>query len=302
MVIESTQMIGVRIASNLLLLLMAALAFYYALLSMPMRKRRWRSMKISTLSNGNKRSQSAAKLLWIRLDRPSMEMRKQLLVGSGIRLDIIIYETMRRMLIILLTVLTLTGYLAFHEPVLTLFINPIYVIASSLVCLIFIVFDRKVLLQLKERRSHRIVTEIYLINHQLLYYSGSKMNLHAKLSRCLLQTRTLRPSFQLLLNEWYQDAEAAIYRFKKRLGSDEAYSFGETLNALRLGEHEDYYDLIRQRIKDYKEKIELSREGKKEAVSYVLFVLAGLPILNTFRVFMYPWIVEGQQLFNSING
>jgi hypothetical protein len=33
----------------------------------------------------------------------------------------------------------------------------------------------------------------------------------------------------------------------------------------------------------------------------VLFVLAGLPIMNTFRVFMYPWIVEGQQLFNAIN-
>jgi hypothetical protein len=302
MVIESTQMVGIQIASNLLLLLMGAIAFYYALLSLPVRKSRWRSMKVSALTKGNKLSQAAAKLLWIRLDSPSLEACKQLLIGSGIRLDAIVYETIRRMLIVLLTVLTMAGYLAFQQPSLTLFINPFYVISCSMSFLIFIIFDRKVLLQLKERRAHRIVKEIYLISHQLLYYSGSKMNLHAKLSRCLSQTRTLQPSFQLLLNEWYQDAEAAIHRFKNRLGSDEAHSFGETLNALRLGEHEDYYDLIKQRISDYKEKIELNREGKKEAVSYVLFVLAGLPILNTFRVFMYPWIVEGQQLFNSING
>jgi hypothetical protein len=302
MVIESTQMVGIQIASNLLLLLMGAIAFYYALLSLPVRKRRWRSMKVSDLTKSNKLSQAAAKLLWIRLDSPSLEACKQLLIGSGIRLDAIVYEATRRMLIVILALLTLAGYLAFQQPSFTLFINPIHVIAVSLSFLIFIVFDRKVLLQLKERRAHRIVKEIYLISHQLLYYSSSKMNLHAKLSRCFSQTRTLRPSFQLLLNEWYQDAEAAIHRFKNRLGSDEAHSFGETLNALRLGEHEDYYDLIKQRITDYKEKIELNREGKKEAVSYVLFVLAGLPILNTFRVFMYPWIVEGQQLFNSING
>jgi hypothetical protein len=63
MVIESTQMVGIQIASNLLLLLMGAIAFYYALLSLPVRKRRWRSMKVSDLTKSNKLSQAAAKLL-----------------------------------------------------------------------------------------------------------------------------------------------------------------------------------------------------------------------------------------------
>jgi hypothetical protein len=302
MVIESSQMYGMQIASNLLLLLMGALAIYYALISLPTRKRRWRAIKISALTKGHKLSQAVARLLLIQEGSPHMEERKQLLVGCGTEWDANLYETIRRISVLVLAVVCSLGYLAFQQPSLTLFVNPVYVIAGSLIILILLLFDRKLLSQIKESRSQRIVKEIYLISQQLLYYSGSQMNLHAKLNRCLPQTRTLRASFQLLLNEWYQEPKAAIRSFKSRLGSDEAYSFGETLQALRLDEQENYYELLQQRIVDYKEKIELNRESRKEAVSYVLFVLAGLPILNTFRVFMYPWIVEGQQLFNSING
>jgi hypothetical protein len=302
MVIETTQMYGIQVASNLLLLIMAALAFYYALISLPMRKRRWRTVKISALAKGHKLSKAIARLLWIRASSPRLEERKQLLIGCGTQWDAIMYETTRRLSILLLAALSLVGYLALQRPGLTLFVNPVYVITVCLSFLIFLLFDRKLLSELKERRSQRIVKEIYLISQQLLYYSGSQMNLHAKLTRCVSQTRTLRSSYQLMLNEWYQDADSSIRSFKLRLGSDEAYSFAETLQALRLNEHENYYELLQQRIADYKEKIELNRESRKEAVSYVLFVLAGLPILNTFRVFMYPWIVEGQQLFNSING
>jgi hypothetical protein len=301
MVIESAQMYGMQVVSNLLLLLLGAIALYYALISLPMRKRRWRSVRISVLAKGNKLSHVMAKLLWIQKDSKIIEERKQLLIGCGVLWDPIFYEAGRRLAVWMLMALSCAAYAAFHHPAITFFINPIYVLTVSLSLMIFVLFDRKLLAQLKERRSHRIVKEIYLISHQLLYYSGSQMNLHAKLTRCLSQTRTLRGNFQLLLNEWYQNSEAAIRSFKLRLGTDEAYSFGETLNAIRLNEHEDYYHLLQQRIADYKERIELTRESRKEAVSYLLFVLAGLPILNTFRVFMYPWIVEGQQLFNSIN-
>jgi hypothetical protein len=226
----------------------------------------------------------------------------RLLIGCGLGWDPIAYEAGRKLLAIVMMGISAAGFLAFQHPALTLFIHPAYVMSGSFSLLMFIWFDRRLLAGWKERRSQGIVKEIYVVSNQLLYYSGSQMNLHAKLVNCVSQTRTLRTSFQLLLNEWYQDAEEAIRNFKQRLGSDEAYSFGETLNALRLHEHDDYYLLLQQRIADYKEKIELNRESRKEAVSYLLFVLAGLPILNTFRVFMYPWIVEGQQLFNSING
>lgn len=106
---------------------------------------------------------------------------------------------------------------------------------------------------------------------------------------------------QWLLNEWYEDAGEALNRFKHRIGTDEGYSFAETLDALRLHDSEPYYDLLRQRIRDYKEKMELHRESRKETTSYVLFVMAGVPILNTFRVFLYPWVAEGRRLFEMLN-
>ncbi|MNI50146.1 hypothetical protein D3C73_1047910 [compost metagenome] len=230
-----------------------------------------------------------------------LEERRQLLMGCGVGVDPKIYEVIRRLLLLLVLVIGTLGYMALRNPALTLFINPVYVITGCCILFILCWFDNKLLEQIQARRAQQIVKEIFVLSHQLLYYSSSNMSLHAKLSRCVPQTRTMRPVVQLMLNEWYQDAEAAIRNFKYRLGTDEAHSFGETLNALRLHENGSYYELLRQRIQDYKEKIELAKESRKETVSYILFMLAGLPILNTFRVFMYPWVIEGQQLFNSIN-
>ncbi|BFT69407.1 hypothetical protein PAENIP36_08490 [Paenibacillus sp. P36] len=231
----------------------------------------------------------------------TIEEKRQLLIGCGIRMNAGLYEGGRRILLLAAFLIGVLGYAGLQHPLLTLFIEPIYVLTGAACLLLFLVFDKKVLAQLKEKRAHRIVREIYVISHHLLYYNDSHMSLHAKLSLCAAQTRSIRTQFGLLLNEWYQGSEAAIAQFKIRLGTDEAHSFGETLNVLRLNEHASYYDLLKQRIQDYKEKMELVRESKKEAVSYVLFVLAGLPILNTFRVFMYPWVAEGQRLFHAIN-
>ncbi|MNG35727.1 hypothetical protein D3C84_1225380 [compost metagenome] len=60
--------------------------------------------------------------------------------------------------------------------------------------------------------------------------------------------------------------------------------------------------LLRQRIQDYKEKLEMAKESRKETTSYFLFVIAGIPILYTFQVFIYPWVREGQLLFQSLGG
>ncbi len=127
------------------------------------------------------------------------------------------------------------------------------------------------------------------------------MNLHSKLLRCLPYTKTIRGELDLLTREWYESAEKAMKQFKNRLGTEEGISFAETLDSLRLNESEHFYDLLRQRIQDYKDKIDLTKESKKESHSYLLFILAGIPILNTFRVFVYPWVQEGQRLFESLN-
>ncbi|MEW9701247.1 hypothetical protein [Paenibacillus sp. SI8] len=299
MVIESKQLFILQIASNVLLFVLMMTALYHILLRVPVRAKRWRSLHVKRVLQQAQFPPWLTKLLG--MNSKSVEEKQQLLYGCGIRIDGAVYEGSRRLFIAGVFAAELGGYLSFRFTLFILHVHPIYIMTVAGCCLVFLLFDKKMLHLLKEQRAHRIVKEIYVVSHHLLYYNDSHMNLHGKLSLCAHQTRSIRPLFQEMLNEWYQDAEAAIHRFKIRLGTDEAYSFSETLNALRLNEHGSYYELLKQRIQDYKEKMELVRDSRKETVSYVLFVLAGLPILNTFRVFMYPWIAEGQRLFEMIN-
>ncbi|NEW09162.1 hypothetical protein GK047_24615 [Paenibacillus sp. SYP-B3998] len=299
MVIESKQLFVLQIASNLLLFTLIMTVLYQCLVQFPVKAKRWRSLYV-------KRALQKAQLPgWLfkvlGMSGKRVEEKRQLLYGCGMWIDAAFYEGSRRLSIIGALLIAGGGYLALKFSFFTFHLHPVYIVVGAGCMLVFLIFDKKALLQLKEQRAHRIVKEIYIISHHLLYYNDSRMNLHRKLTLCVSQTRSVRAHFQVLLNEWYQDAEAAIQTFKMRLGTDEAHSFGETLNALRMNEHDTYYELLKQRIQDYKEKMEMVRDSRKETVSYVLFVLAGLPILNTFRVFMYPWIAEGQRLFNSIN-
>jgi len=162
-------------------------------------------------------------------------------------------------------------------------------------------WDKPFLAAFCKQRSARIMKEIYVVSQQLLYFDGASLHLHVKLTRCLPYTRTIRADMQRMLGEWYHDAEAAIARFKHRIGTAEGASFAETVEALRLHEHAAYYDLLRERLADYKAKLELWKDSRKESASYVLFVLAGLPILYMFQIFIYPWVQEAQKLFQSLN-
>jgi hypothetical protein len=142
---------------------------------------------------------------------------------------------------------------------------------------------------------------LVIVSSQLLYYSGSRLHLHGKLTRCLPFTKLMRADMQLLLNEWYHRPDTALSRFRERLGTSDAYGFVETLRTLRMGESEEVYDMMREMAKEYKAKIDLAKAGRKETVSYVLFVLAGIPILYTFQIFLYPWVQQSQRLFDLLN-
>lgn len=299
MVMVNTQLMMLQYASRLLLFMLFMIMIYQGLRYIPVRKRRWRSLRVKSALREFQIPHWLYKMLG--MSTKAVEAKRQLLLGCGIWLNANLYEGARRFLLAGTMLAGCMGYAAFDRPWITVHMQPAYVLVGAAVVSIFLIWDGKVLAQLKEKRSQRIVRDIYAISRQLLYYNDSKLNLHDKLSLCVGQTTSTRAHVQLLLNEWYQGAEEAISHFKKRLGTEEAHSFGETLNALRLNEHGGYYELLKQRIQDYKEKMELIRDSKKETVSYVLFVLAGLPILNTFRVFMYPWIAEGQRLFDAIN-
>lgn len=162
-------------------------------------------------------------------------------------------------------------------------------------------FDRVLLNALRRYRTDRIRKELIAVSSQLLYYTGSRLHLHGKLMRCLPLTRMIRTEMGFLLNEWYHDPDRALQNFKEKLGTDEAYGFSESLRSLRLHESEDVYDLIREMVREYKAKTDLAKEGRKETASYMLFVLAGIPILYTFQVFLYPWVQEAAKLFEALN-
>lgn len=226
---------------------------------------------------------------------------KQWLTASGLRIDAALYLALRRgMLGIVglsgLTLALVAKFLPAVKPS-TLLLGLFFTMGLWAVCL----FDKTLFQMMARKRRKKIVQDVYVISQQLLYYQSSKMNLHSKLQRCLPHTTALRHHLEMLSREWYEGADVALERFKVRVGAEEAYSFAETLNSLRLQNDERYYELLRQRIQDYKQKIELQNESKKEAKSYVLFLLAGLPIMNTFRVFIYPWVQEGQKLFESLH-
>lgn len=174
------------------------------------------------------------------------------------------------------------------------------VVIVSLLIACFFLFDDWWFLLMKKWRAQRIIREIYTISNQLLYLQHSQLHIHTKLTRCIPYTNVLRTDFLTLLAEWYNDPDEALMNFKRRVGTDQAFSFAETISALRMFEHDRYYELLRERIYDYKESMDLHRESTKESGSYVLFVLAGLPIMYTFQLFIYPWVKEGQRMMESI--
>jgi len=239
--------------------------------------------------------------LW-RTDRESVALqeRRVLLAGCGIRYSPEAYLSARRCA---LTALPLAGSLLYALqagsllPALPIW-NAIVALAAAAIA---IALDRPMLQSFRRYRTDRIRKEIVAVISQLLYYTGSRLHLHGKLMKCLSLTRQIRYEMGLLLNEWYHDADTALRRFKERLGTDEAYGFAESLRSLRLNESDEIYALMREIVRDYKAQIELAKESRKETASYLLFVLAGIPILYTFQIFLYPWVQEAAKLFDALN-
>lgn len=273
----------------------AFLAVWLLLRLLPKRRPRWFHLTRIHWE----RSQVAER--WLRVlqltrEHSTFVERDALLAGCGVTMDASWYVAGRRLLLLLLPLLILAacGWQMQHTeriwPVLTLL----------LVLMVVVYWDLPWLRSMRKLRAHQITKEIYMMSNQLLYLAESSLNIHTKLTRCVPFTRTLRGDLERLLAEWYHDAEQALRRFKHRIGTDDGMSFVETIDSLRLHESEEYYILLRERIQDYKEKLELAKESRKESTSYVLFVLAGIPILYTFQVFIYPWVMEGQKLFDSL--
>lgn len=242
---------------------------------------------------------------WLRIwgtdkDSVALQERRMLLAGCGIRYPPEAYLAYRRCLLFTLPVIGGIVYVMQEKGEISVVLSWNIFFALLLVVGL-IVSDRMWLQSLRRYRIDRIRREIVAVSSQLLYYTGSRLHLHGKLMKCLVLTRHIRGEMGLLLNEWYHDADYALKRFKERLGTDEAYGFAESMRSLRLNESEEIYDMLREIVRDYKAQIELAKDSRKETTSYLLFVLAGIPILYTFQIFLYPWVQEAAKLFDALN-
>jgi len=225
--------------------------------------------------------------------------REPLLAGCGFGYDPAWYMVARRLAILLGAAAMVCGA-AFPAYILLPPDRVVWLQAAGAALATCALCDKPLLESLRKARSERIMREILAVSNQLLYFAGASLHLHVKLTRCLPYTSVIRADMRRLLAEWYHDAGEAIARFKRRVGTAEAADFAETIEALRLREDDAFYALLRERIADYKAKIELGRESRKEAASYVLFVLAGIPLMYMFQIFIYPWVQEGHSLFQSL--
>lgn len=223
-----------------------------------------------------------------------------LLIGCGFRLLPEVYLAYRRCLLFALPFAAVLIYMLQYYNRLPVIFSW-NMIAALLIVILLVTLDRMWLQSIRRYRTDRIRREIVAVSSQLLYYTGSRLHLHGKLMKCLSLTRHIRGEMGLLLNEWYHDADSALKRFKERLGTDEAYGFAESMRSLRLNESPEIYDMLREVVRDYKAQIELAKDSRKETTSYLLFVLAGIPILYTFQIFLYPWVQEAAKLFDALN-
>ncbi len=244
--------------------------------------------------------------LWLiklgRTDRESRSLQERtvLLAGCGLRIDPRAYVACRRLIIAvcLLAIALSTGLDMAGMAEAARWWKAILaasIIAGVAYC------DGTALRAMRKYRTDRIRRELIAVSSQLLYYTSSRLHLHGKLMKCLPLTGMVRTELGLMLNEWYHDPDRALQDFKQRLGTDEAYGFAESIRSLRLHESDEVYDLLRELVREYKAKIDLAREGRKETASYLMFVLAGIPILYTFQIFLHPWVQEASRLFDALN-
>ena len=288
------------ISSWLLQFILITAAIYFLLRLAPKRRPRWSHLDLLSLKK-QAVPERLLRVLFITREHQRFAERELLLKGCGFTADAAWYFVGKHIAIVLANGMLLAALVLLRlQLALPATMSPSFIIAFAASALLFLYFDKSWLRSIRRMRTLQITKEIYIISNQLLYLSDSQLHIHAKLTRAVPFTRVIRSDLEQMLADWYHHPRQALQRLKVRLGTEEGLSFIETIDALRQHESVHYYELLKQRISDYKDKIELAKESKKESTSYVLFVLAGIPILYTFQVFIYPWVREGQKLFMTL--
>jgi hypothetical protein len=103
------------------------------------------------------------------------------------------------------------------------------------------------------------------------------------------------------VTEWYEDPKLAIEQFRDRLNNEHADGLCETLLSIFQFEHDEFYNHLQARMEDLKFVQRQLQEARREKRSYVLFVLAGIPLLHSFQILIFPWLSQGTGLFQQLN-
>ncbi|MFF2890460.1 hypothetical protein [Paenibacillus sp. NPDC057967] len=277
--------------------LFAGAGMYMLLRLLPERSFRWKRLSFLRL-HSSAPPDRLLRLCGIKREQAAYQERELLLAGCGITFDPAWYMLFRQLA---MTIGMATGTLSLvllRSELTSIWLQALVALPLLLAGALYV--DGAWLRAAQKMRSLQFTKEIYVVSNQLLYFADSHLNIHAKLMRCMPYTKAMRGDMERLLAEWYHDPALALRQFKLRVGTDDGMSFVETIDAIRQHESSQYYELLRIRISDYKEKLELAKDSRKESTSYVLFIIAGIPILYTFQVFIYPWVREGQKLFQSL--
>lgn len=241
------------------------------------------------------------RLLFLKREELLESERALMLASCGFELTVLGYSVYRRLLMLLCYLLLFSLAVGANYGLWQLNMAAGSAVATAAVALIVLHTDMYWLKLYRELRAVAITREIYAISHQLLYFEDSNLHIHNKLRRCLPYSKLLHRDLETLLAEWYHDPADALQTLKRKIGTPEGISFVESIDALRQQHEAGFYELLRAHLRDYKERLELAKESRKEVSSYVLYVIAGIPILYTFQVFLYPWVQEVNKLMSSMN-
>lgn len=154
---------------------------------------------------------------------------------------------------------------------------------------------------LRTTNERRQIEAIILCIQQLVYLRDFPMNLHSKLQKCIPLSGCIRPYLVQLTMDWYMDPIRAIEQFRTQLNHNQADGFCDTLRALFEVGDEQFYEHLKSRMLDLKLLLRQRKEAQKETRSYMFFILAGIPLIHSFQIFLYPWLAESSNVIQTIH-
>lgn len=212
---------------------------------------------------------------------------EQVIEEAGLQITVLQYNLVQRIITTILILIVIFINYPFGDLDLWFYLQVIAVVASPFIF-------RPLLYTLKQYREIRITTEIHFAAKQIGVFLQGKKPLYQALTEVasLQHLPYLNKTFNLLLNEWLQDSDAALENFRKRLGTRDGQDFAAALKTLNEFPNQATIALLREREKTYKKNLRHLNDARAEGRSLIYYVITIVPFMITLITFIYPWIRE----------